>query len=100
MGIRLAHSVDFFHLARGEFLIISGQSALSALVQLAMAIEGKWMGGNHKTGEKFFAELHQNFPSRVWKCVGWFNITPPWRSQSAIHSIISVGLTVGQPNSA
>ena len=47
--------------------IISGQSALSALVQLAIAVEGKGMGGNHKAGEKFFADPHQNFPSRVWK---------------------------------
>src|ERR1019366_5688217 len=45
----------------------------------------------------FLAKLHQNFPSRAWKCVGLFNVTPPSRIQCAIHSIISAGLTVGGP---
>ena len=61
--------------------IISGQSTLPALVQLAIAVEGEWMGGNHKAGAEFFAQRHQqphqNFPSRVWKCVGLLSITPP-----------------------
>ena len=49
--------------AGGE--VIAGQCPLPALVQLAVGVERKRMGGNHQAGTKFLSKVHQNFPSRV-----------------------------------
>src|SRR6266576_5989142 len=56
------------------------------------------MRRNHQPRTKFRAQVHENFPSQVWKCVGLLSIAPPIRIQFAIHSIISAGRTVGLPN--
>ena len=83
------------HTSRSGSQVVAGQRPLAALIELALSIQRKRVGWNHQARTKLVSQLHQNFPSRVWKCVGLFSIVPPWRIQSAIQSIISDGVTPG-----
>src|SRR4029077_20214042 len=75
--------------------VVAGQRALAALIELSLGIQRKRVRRNHQARTKLVSHLHQNFPSRVWKCVGLFSIVPPRRIQSAIQAIISDGVTPG-----
>ena len=81
--------------ARGQ--VVARESALPALVQLAIGIERQRMRGNHHAAPQFVAPGagHQKRPSRVSKCVGLASVAPPMPIQSATHSIICSTVTAG-----